>query len=214
MSIIEYADELCSRIRLKHESDSPVFYEPEDYLRYRLVHGVFDCLVETEEFGIYSETESIDLYYFEDLELYLVLEFFVGSCTGCIGEFYRDEDTETEEGCIEVLKNIVRKGYATKSKDDAYEYFESRKQKKGAIVLERQNRRDEEKRRRKEEYQRRLETDPDFKAKQIKSSGALVALTAANVPRRYTSAAPETPLFKNAYKRSTAFSMKDTVNFL
>lgn len=43
-------------------------------------------------------------------------------------------------------------------------------------------------------------------------SGALVALTAVGAHNRYTTAAPQMTLFKNAYRRHTAFAMMDRDN--
>lgn len=79
--------------------------------------------IQAGHFGEYTTYESVGLYYFEERKMYVLLAIYHGSCDGCIGNHYSDEESSSDPKVIDVLDRIVSRATIYENETDAIDAF-------------------------------------------------------------------------------------------
>lgn len=75
--------------------------------------------------GEYSTYEFVGLYYFEERKMYVLLAIYTGSCDGCIGNHYSNEESSHDPKVIDVLDQIVSRATIYETEAEAYDAFKA-----------------------------------------------------------------------------------------
>jgi hypothetical protein len=78
--------------------------------------------IQAGHFGEYTTYESVGLYYFEERKMYVLLAIYHGSCDGCIGNHYSDENGGDPK-LVDVLDKIISRATIYENETEARDAF-------------------------------------------------------------------------------------------
>jgi hypothetical protein len=76
-------------------------------------------LLQYEQYGEYSDSSIMQLYYFRDKKYYVIINNYVGSCTGCLEGEYNTINP------YKILVHNIEKSYIVDNYKDAITYFKN-----------------------------------------------------------------------------------------